>query len=186
MLIDILIPTLESRRERFDALYNEFSRQITENKLHRYVNIQFMSDDGTMPVGEKRNCLLRSSRADYIWYFDDDDTPHRDMVQLIHQAVLNKPDVVTFDGEVNFRGNNPVPMLFKLKYKQFERTEEGFVRPPTHLCPMRRELVKDIFFTHDKKGSDVKWAMEVSDKGILKTECYINKILYTYNYDSTK
>ena len=186
MLLSILIPTLEKRNDKFMALYINFCRQVVNLKLDNDIEILYHQNNGEVNIGNIRNMLIARSKAKYIVFFDDDDTPHKKYIETLTTALKGGPDVVSFDGEVNFNGQGKRDMIFRLRYKSFSGADNTFTRPPTHLCPMKRSLVKNFLFNDDVKGSDVKWAMAISDAGVLKKEFVIEEKLYFYNYDSTK
>ena len=168
------------------TLYMNLFQQINKHNLQDQVEVLYIQNTGDIPVGHRRNYLISLSKAKYVQFFDDDDTPHKDMVKLIYDELLKNPDVVTFDGEVNFNGRGNKRMEFRLKHKSFELNDCTFTRPPVHLCPIRRAIAKKYVFDLEIKGSDVRWAMAISNDEIIKKEIAIEKILYTYNYDSTK
>jgi hypothetical protein len=55
VLLSILIPTLNARRESFETLRAELMRQIGERED---VELLWASDDGELALGAKRNALV--------------------------------------------------------------------------------------------------------------------------------
>lgn|SRR3990167_2864423 len=197
MLWSILIPTLHSRKEKFERLKNEIFRQVYQAQLRGmddiYGNVEVLSEPngGDMLVGYYRNILLNRSRAKYVSYFDDDDWPHKDYVESIYLCLrfVPDPDVVTFKGEVNFNGTNTKKIVMSARTTAYMLTENTFHWPPTHLCVARRAIAEKYLFNETVRlGSDKERALAmVRDNAFRKDrEVFIDKRLYFYNYDSTK
>jgi hypothetical protein len=60
VLLSILIPTLNARRESFETLRAELMRQIGERED---VELLWASDDGELALGAKRNALVGGERG---------------------------------------------------------------------------------------------------------------------------
>jgi hypothetical protein len=85
-------------------------------------------------------------------------------------------------------GGNPEIFEHSLKYKQWRTTtnEIKFERGINHLNLVRASIAKQFKFPEINHGEDHKWATKLQDSGLLKTEYYIDEILYYYNYRTTK
>lgn len=176
MTLDILIPTVTERKMQFETLLNRFQELSMDG-----VNVIYLSDDKTMPIGTKRNKLLEMSSADYIVFFDDDDWPHDIFVSDIMQALVTKPDCVGFEILCMMDG---VPKLacHSLKYKEWSGDIDGYdhVRNVTHRNPVKREIALQVKFPDLRFGED-----QVYSNGITKlcqNEVFIPKQLFTYIY----
>ena len=71
--LSILIPTLESRRELFAGMMAALESQVARDGLADRVEILCQLDDGTMPIGTKRNRLMERARGRFLAFVDDDD-----------------------------------------------------------------------------------------------------------------
>jgi glycosyltransferase involved in cell wall biosynthesis len=188
MKLSILIPTLPER----EHLYNQMSEYLTSICPFEYINdLHIISDkrDRKVPTGQKRNDLVSQARGDYFVFVDDDDQLHTDYLRDIFAAIESKPDVITFNGFMTTDGAQRVDFEIRLDhpYKaEIRNFKEIYLRYPNHLCPMKRELVKDVKFEHVWQGEDYRWATKIRELGLLKTEVVIEKDLYHYQYISTK
>ena len=153
MKLSILIATVEERQNSFNKLCAEFGRQITEFGKENEVIICSLSDNKQMSIGKKRQKLLETCTADYIVFFDDDDTPRHDYTPQILQALESRPDSVGFKIAMTTNGKNPQLCCHRFAYKKWESNKDGFdyVRTITHFNPVKRELAlragfKDLRF----------------------------------------
>jgi glycosyltransferase involved in cell wall biosynthesis len=73
MLLSILIPTLESRKEEFHRLYEKLSNQIIGNSLADEVEILYLLDNREYSLGFKRNRLIEKAIGRFVAFIDDDD-----------------------------------------------------------------------------------------------------------------
>ena len=72
--LSILIPTLESRQQQFEWLYDKLATQVRRHGLEGEVEILSLRDDGTTSIGYKRNRLMEQAQGEFIVFVDDDDT----------------------------------------------------------------------------------------------------------------
>jgi hypothetical protein len=73
-----------------------------------------------------------------------------------------------------------------LENRSYRTSPRGFERPTNHLNPMRRDVASHFEFIDKSMGEDTDWAMRICREQILKTEVFINRILYYYNYVAEK
>lgn len=203
----IIILTIESRRKEYKELYIELTRQIKENNLENKVKIYPVVDNGYYPIGYKRNEGMIIADAEYINHFDDDDCPSKDYIKSIYNKMKEGNDVITFDAEVTYDGENPETMFFDLKYKSnksfiSQNLDGTFIRyrhrMPCHLNPIKKSIALNFPFKiigkpTDKnrkergdRGSDVEQSLELVNRAALKTQSKINKTLYYYKYKQGK
>ncbi len=185
MKLSILICTLPERFQYLNRLKSVLSRQITNN-----VDIKINDAGKSVPTGIKRNSLIEQSDSDYFCFIDDDDNVSNDYVNEIMKAIRDNPDVVTFNGHMTTNGGSPVDFIIRLGEKYEARKDADnitrYYRFPNHICVMKRELVRGIKFPAIWQGEDYKWAKEIHDKRLLKTEVHIDKKLYHYDFKTKK
>lgn len=66
---DLLMASIPHRYDRLCLLLAEFDRQMRPG-----VGLRIHYDNLVVPVGEKYGILARSSQADYVSVFEDDDS----------------------------------------------------------------------------------------------------------------
>lgn len=188
MFLSILIPTLTSRKKQFKKLHNELVKQITESGFKNDVEILIFEDNKMYPIGLKRNLLIEAAIGDFIVFIDDDDKIDTEYVSLICNTIKNNPDIdcIGIKGLLinKYLGNRE--FIHSLQYTEYLEDEKYYYRPPNHLNPIKKELIKNYKFPIINFGEDFAWSMKICNDKILKKEKFINKILYYYYYDSNK
>lgn len=186
MLLSILIPTLPERWPILQDLIIKLHTQIgASNK------IEILTDDRDRSVstGQKRNDLIEKSTNKYFVFLDDDDDIAGDYISQIMQASQHNPDVITFNGWMTTDGKDSVDFEIRLNHPYINDPRDGkdyYLRFPNHLCPMKKELVKDFKFPDITMGEDYAWAKQIHDSGVLRNEYVIEKKLYHYKYLTKK
>jgi hypothetical protein len=183
---EILICTLEKRKESFNFLLNKLSLQISENCLQNFVKISFSSDSGKMSIGEKRNLLLFNSKCDYLNFIDDDDDVSNDYVYFIYSKLKLNKDCISLVGKMTTNGLFEKKFVHSIKYKSYFEDKGVYYRPPNHLNPIKREIAVQQSFPEKNFGEDTDWAIEMCSKNLLKTEVEVEKIYYFYKYVTEK
>jgi hypothetical protein len=109
MFFSILIPTLASRSALVAEMVRRLSEQVHSEGLDGRVEILSDLDDGTLPLGTKRNRLMQRATGRFLVFIDDDDEVCDDYVRLVVWALERHPevDVLGLLGEVIFRGQHP-------------------------------------------------------------------------------
>ena len=144
-----------------------------------------------MSIGEKRNRLLEMSTGLYTAFIDDDDWISPDYVKEVLGALESRPDVVGIVGEISVDNPRRFGKITKRFYhtlanRSYRNSPRGFERPPNHLNPMRRDVSTAFKFIDESMGEDTDWAMRICREQILKSEVFINRILYYYDYVANK
>ena len=209
-LLTIAIPTMKSRRDMFDRLMAELNKQIRENDLVPYVQIYPMRDNGSAPIGYKRNHMNIWCSGEYVAHFDDDDWPSADYVKSLYNVIKENKgvDCVTFNAEVTYDGENPELMIYSLDYKENNQVKlpDGSTyreRMVSHLCAIRREILLSHPFKligldpttgqfrptrkeRGDSGSDVEFSKSLVASSAITSEVHIDKVLYYYRYVQNK
>ena len=89
---DILMVTIPHRHERLCSLLASLDTQLPWPG----VRVRLARDNLRAAIGDKRQLLLRASRASYVCFIDDDDRVAPDYVPRIAAALAGQPDYVGF------------------------------------------------------------------------------------------
>lgn len=183
-MLSILIPTLHSRKAQFDALVEEFNRQIGLLGDGVNVEILYCCDNRQMTIGAKRQLLLTQCKTEYVVFFDDDDKPSADYVASIVEALKTKPDCVGFKGTMRANGGAVEHWEISHKHTVWHKKNGKYYRHTNHLTPVKTEIALKVGFKNMQNSEDYEYSMGLLP--LLQTEVFINKDLYFYNYISNK
>jgi glycosyltransferase involved in cell wall biosynthesis len=180
MKLSILIPTLESRREKFDALCQVLFDQINSNPEIDHHDILFhtIRDAGQMSIGVKRQRLLEQAQGDYICFIDDDDMVPDDYVAKILNAIESEPDCCSLTGELHWPNGGIERFEHSIDYDKWEKKDNVYLRYPNHLNAVKRELALQVGFKDLRHGEDRDYSDRL--KPLLKTEAKIEGVIYHY------
>ncbi len=184
-LLSILIPTMPERA----AMFNELMEEIYYQKQSFDVEVVIdSSPSGDTSIGRKRNDLMTRSTGEYVCFIDDDDMISKDYISDIMKALESKPDCVSLRGVITWDGQNPEIFEHSIKYKEYKETDNSikYERYPNHLNVIKASIAKQFKFPKVNWGEDTDWATQINASGLLKTEHYIDQIIYYYDYKTTK
>ena len=185
MKLSILVPYIQRHTKFFFKLHFELCRQI----LPYAGQIQLLPDDHEYDsIGTKRNRLLDKAVGEYLCFFDADDLPSDDYVDLLMEGVETGCDCASLRGEITIDGGKPEIFEHSLKYKEWRTTknEIKYERYPNHLNMIRADIDKQFQFPETNFGEDHNWSKQIHESKLLKTEHYIPEVIYYYNYVSIK
>jgi hypothetical protein len=183
----ILICTLPERSNKLRRLTNSLDKQ--KEKYNGIVNYRINDAGPSLPTGTKRNNLIEQTSSEYFSFVDDDDVVSDVYIDRIMNALESKPDVVTFDGYYTEYGNNRRNFTIRLGSKYYEDPKDPnfyYHRFPNHLAVFKRELVRHVKFPDIWKMEDFKWAEQIHNRKLLKTEVHISDMLYWYDCNPVK
>jgi len=193
MLLSILIPSLVSRKQKLDLLCSRISNQINQYMVYKKIDVDVeilcQIDNGEATIGEKRNWLLDKADGEYLCFFDDDDMPTNNYIELIIKALESKPDCCSLKGIITFDGQNPEVFEHSIKYREWKTTQNTnpkYERPPNHLNVIKSEIAKRFQFPEINHGEDSQWSEAILKSGLIKIESYIEEVIYHYLYKSQK
>lgn len=138
-----------------------------------------------MTRGANRVEMIKQSQSEYINFVDDDDLVAEDYVSRIF-PLLDGVDYIGFQVQLYYGGPEAnvkeLPTFHSLRYPQWSSTNEGHYRDISHLNPIKRELALQAADAMSKGdgNEDVIWAEAMRGLGIVKTEHYVDKIMYHY------
>lgn len=184
MKLSILIPTITGRENLLERLLNLISEQRQWTELG--VEIVIEKDNRQKSIGEKRNLLLSKATGEYSVFIDDDDIIPDYYLKEIETAIKENPDTIGFKGSYSENGIQKKEFIHSITNHEYSETMYYFYRPPNHLNPIKTSIAKQFRFPHKNLFEDTDWAMQIQKSGLLKTEVFIDKIMYNYNYVSNK
>lgn len=181
MILSLLICTIPKRKEMLNRLYTELLSQ----KLACGAEIEILPDPKPGTIGSKRQRLIEKAQGEYVAFIDDDDMVSSDYLSSILFALESKPDVVGFMGWITTNGKNKTN--FKIsKDCGYKTTARGYERFNNHLSPIKREIALQIGYKDISFAEDYDYAVRLTNSGLIKTERFIAKALYYYQYVTQK
>lgn len=150
--------------------------------------VEIVLDKSNLSIGTKRNNLLQKALGKYVCFIDSDDWISKDYVKLIMQGIEKEPDCISIKGVYTEDGQNPCLFEHSLKYNKWE-TSNGpikYLRNPNHLNTIRADIAKQFKFPETNFGEDHDFSKQLQRSGLLKTEHYIDEVLYEYRFISKK
>ncbi len=189
--LSILIPHKENdplRNVMLQSLKMELERQAREGNY----SIQILVNDRPGEIGDKCNDLMDQATGEYICRFDDDDRPGQNYLKCIFEGIDKGVDVCSLRGIITWDGENPEVYEHSLKFNAY-KTNEGVLYPglkyerfPNHLNAMKAPIAKQFRYPSISHGEDTDWATQVHNSGLLKTEHYIDEVIYHYRFKPNK
>lgn len=179
--LTICIPTVIGRERQFDGLVEEIKRQG-----HGYpVDILSYCDDKEISIGAKRNVLYQEAKGEYCLMVDDDDKLVPDFIPVVFKYLKDHPDCVTYLEKVIENGVERIS-CHSNRFKEWGSHVEGYhyVRMPFFKDIIRTDICKAIPVPDVRYGEDHKWSIALKESGLIKTEAFIDKILYVYTTNS--
>jgi len=198
MKLSILIATTKSRVDMFEELLHEFDKQLINlsepmtstgsvfaDYIHRKtesVELIALSDNKEISIGEKRQRLLELAQGDFIVYFDDDDQPAPNYIELILGAIRLETDCIGINVQMTTNGKNPQRCCHSLRYKTWQNNVDGwdYVRNITHFNPVLRSVALRVGFKPLRFGEDKDYSDRISR--LLRNESYIDTPLFHYRF----
>lgn len=153
-------------------------------QIRNDIEVLTHSDSGRMTIGEKRNKLLEIAKGEYVIFIDDDDLIANNYVQKILEKIEKKPDCISISG-VYVDMDNGITKFFKhgLKYK-WGKEKEVLVRPPTHICAIKKDIAKKVRFPSMNYGEDKHYSDGVIK--MCKVDEMVEEPIYFYLYTRKK
>lgn len=188
--LSILICTLDKRESQLEELLKQLYGQRVNLPYPNVVEFLIERDNGEQLVGEKRNKLLQKAAGKYLCFVDDDDKVSDNYLELLLKAVESDCDCASLKGEITIDGGPIEIFEHSLKYHEWLTNPEGseirYERYPNHLSLLIASIAKQFKFPEKNHGEDHDWSRQIHESGLLKSEYYIDDILYYYNYISNK
>ena len=180
----ILTLTQDSRYEYLRRLEAFLNPQILSLPKRAAVVSWFISYfNPRLSLGENRQRLIEVSHAEYVCFVDDDDLVAPDYVSTI--LPLLDRDYVGFKVQLYNDGVPDLPTYHSLVYDHWFQNEHGYYRHISHLNPIRRELAL-LVPMEGGVGEDHRWADRLYATGKVRTEHFIDRVMYHYYSRSVK
>ena len=183
--LSILIPYIR----RHEASYHKLWFNLVGQILPYAGQIEILDDPHEYDlVGTKRNRLLERATGKYLCFFDADDTPSHDYIDQVMKGIESGCDCTSLRGEISIDGKFDGVFEHSIKYKEWKTTknEVKYERYPNHLNCIKSEIAKLFKFPDINHGEDADWSTQIFQAGSIKTEHYIDDIIYYYDYESNK
>lgn len=185
MKFSILICSLYNRSDLLYRLLSRLKKQLDECS-NKNVEVLINIDGGEKSIGSKRNELLKHSKGEYIAFIDDDDLVDKEYIKKIMGVLDNNDDIdcVGFCGNMIINNKDKKKFIHSIKYKKWFTKKGIHYRCPNHLNPVKRIHALKVRFPEIDMGEDKTYSERLIKH--LKTEEFIDHILYTYLYNSNK
>ena len=180
MKLSILIPTLPERQHYLNELFACINMQNNGE-------LEVLTDARTRQTtaGEKRNALIAKAKGDYVWQVDDDDLIMTGAIAAIFKALETNPDCLAINGIMTTNGKNLERWKIAIG-NPYEKVNGVYLRYPNHITPMKREIASQVKFQHITIQEDYKWATEIKNRGLLKTQVVVDIPVYHYRFRTKK
>lgn len=193
----ILICHTPDRYDFMKRLSDILDPQLQKHKN----NVICISDDSRYKSkGQKRNDLVEravNAGAKYFCFVDDDDRLSNNYLELLITGIHKGTDCCSLKGIITEDGLNPQTFEHSIKYKEYKTNPEGstirYERFPNHLNCVKTSIAAQFKFPLGRHefgdanfGEDTAWATALFKSGLLKSEHYIEQVIYYYEYRSRK
>ena len=187
IILSIGILTIPERRYLYLRLMNHLEKIMSDTPhLKGKVEYVVALDEKIKTVGEKRNEVLDRARGKYVCFIDDDDLVSDVYFQALVETLENHPqvDCVGFKGMYYEHGEQQMVFHHAIQNGGHWKDENGIQRRPVnHLNPVRTEFARKIRFPEKSFGEDSDYCDRLLDSGLIKSEAFIDLILYHYLFD---
>ena len=198
MKLSILIPTTPDRFEVLSRLLHLLRQQIGDADTITSDDIKSiyskdveiliyntpLAAEGGPSIGQKRQRLLNIAQGEYVSFFDSDDMPKDEYISEIMKGIYLGVDCCSLKG-IYYINSVPVkPFIHSIRFQKYDENDQFFERYPNHLNAIRADIAKRFRFVNKNHGEDTEWATQIYKSGRLKTEFYIEDVIYHY-YDKT-
>jgi hypothetical protein len=160
--------------------------QIESNKLQDKIEVVVFQDGFQATIGEKRNRLLETSTGKFTVFIDDDDDISENYCKKINTIIERKNvDYIGYKLYRSFDDKQQPCEYRSINFKQISRTIDGIgYRTVSHTNPIKSCVSKQFRFEHWKSGEDSEWCQKIHSSNLLKTEHFLNELMYFQSYNS--
>jgi glycosyltransferase involved in cell wall biosynthesis len=185
--LSILIPTIPSRADLLSRLLKCLEPQLAaaNGAVEVISDCEPSENRGGRPTGCRRNDLVAKVQHDgWVASIDDDDLVADDYCSRILAALERDPDCVGIVGVMTTDNTHSMRFIQRRIYDKWFMHNGVYHKSPTHLNPIRAEIVRRCPFPCISFGEDREFSRKVVP--LLKTEVHIPKSLYRYLYVNKK
>lgn len=188
--LSLLIPTIFGREKYFESLMGVLSPQCMSER----VEFCIVKDNKENSIGQKRNGLLGMATGEWVCFIDDDDWVSPNYISLLMEGINKNVDCCSLKGIITVDGKDPQFFEHSIRYSRYETVEGAdfgkgevkYLRFPNHISCIRASIAKQFSFPDKNFSEDTDWATQIHKSGLLKTEHYIDEVLYHYEYITNK
>lgn len=189
MKLSILIPTTESRRNMTMELVDKILDQIERGNYIGIVEVVALYDNGEKSIGAKRNELVRLSKGEYVCFVDSDDDLATNYIDLVMDGIELGVDCCSLRGVITWDGENPQIFEHSIKYNEWKTNDLGAIKYErfiNHLNVVKKSIASQIKFQEISHGEDRIWSESLQKSGLIKTEHFIDSVIYHYLFLTNK
>jgi hypothetical protein len=181
LLLSILICTIPSRKHFLTRLRGILNDQV----MPWFENVEILVDGREdISIGEKRNSLLDRAKGRFVQFADDDDRVSNHYIAHSMLGIEGDYDCCSLKGVITENSRNPKTFIHSIKYKEYREFNGIYERYPNHLNCIRASIAKQFKFPETNHGEDTDWATQIFKSGLIKTEYWIDDVIYFYEYIS--
>ena len=169
---------MPTRKEFLDRLFKNIFPQLVDG-----VQFVIREHDPEMSLGSNRQLMREKSSAEYVTFIDDDDLVAPNYVAKI-LPLLDRDyvgfRVQAYEDDVPLPGPTYHSLLCGGWFdKTYADGTKSWHRDISHINPIKRELALAVPM-YGGFAEDSRWAGELRSLGIVKTEHYIEDVMYHY------
>lgn len=174
--LSICIPTIDGREVEYNKLLDNLSAQKTDS-----VEIVTLKDNRQISIGNKRQSLYNMCAGEYAVQIDDDDSVPTDYVSTVLKLLEVSPDCIGYLERVDNKGVYQLA-CHSNRYLDWGNNKDGYAYTRTifYKDVIRTDIAKTIGVKDMRYGEDHDFARRLKASGLLKTEVFIEKIMYFY------
>jgi len=186
--LSILVASTYCREEMTERLLS----RLREMSKGYDAEVVVCYDNKEMSIGTKRQKMIEEANGEYVCFIDSDDDVPTYYVKEIFAALDKHPDCIGFD--IKTIGTKGVLASASNRYSKWEKRERSrrdikkgkgkydYYRTPYHKTPIRREIALEIGFKDLRYAEDHDFSQRLKQSGLIKTEEYIDRVMYIYKY----
>lgn len=177
----ILILTMPERKDFLGRLLDVLAPQV-----EKFPQIEVMTKTSTRArsVSDQRQEMIEKSLGEYVNFIDDDDLVPSNYVASI-LPLLDGVDYIGFPVKVFRDGSEYGIAYHSLKNREWSCHGTTSFRDISHLNPIKREIALQAKF-EGGYGEDHRWAVQLRNLGIVKTQNYVPEAMYFYHIRTHK
>lgn len=188
-ILSILMVSIFERKDKFDSLMDEVTRQIDELNVNHPTlgsvelswNVAKSFLNGGKSIGKRREEQVKEAVGKYLCFLDDDEDIAPNYVETLVRLCQRDADVVTFRNLTKTDTYWTIVDL-SINYQVNDQASPNFIvrRRPFHICPVKSEFAKLYSFEDTNYGEDFNWMEKVL--GHCTTEAHTEMVLHQYNH----
>ena len=180
--LSIMVLTQPSRAKFLRRLLDVLDSQVA--KFPNDVHVDVRMFDKNLDLGTNREVMRQDSMGSYLCFVDDDDLLPDDYVSTI-LPLLDGVDQIGFRVSIFIDGIYKYEASHSLRHSSWTNSTCTRERDISHVNPMRRELAL-LCPMEGGVAEDFRWAAAMRATGKVKTEHFIDRVMYHYLYRANK